>query len=125
MGLTMRGLAVRHPMKSPQLQGPVIRPKRKKEERRVFLEPELWTALTRAATFHEKVFGELHRLKGLKADDAQKLSRNDIIEGFLEWALAEYWNDKGGEPPEAASEYAEKVRAFAKRMLADEQKNHD
>lgn len=117
----MRGLAVRHPMKTPQLTGPDIRPKKKKEERRVFLEPELWAELTRAAEFHERAFAELHRLKGLKADDAQKVSRNDIVEGFLEWACKEYWKDKGGEPRDPKSdEYAKKAKTLAERILADE-----
>lgn len=89
------------------MAGPDITPKEKKEERRVFARAELWSALTMVARFHSRVF----ELKGVD----QKVSRNDTIEAFLDWAEKAYWEDKGG-PPTSDDDFEAKAKAYAEKL---------
>src|SRR3954468_3121175 len=82
-------------------QPPLLLPKRKRQERRVFLDIELWAAMDEVAEFHQAVFKEMG------ADES--VSRNDMISAFLEWAASSYWEDKGGRPASKADLH-EKVK---------------
>jgi hypothetical protein len=110
-GLVQNDLARKKP--PPVTKHPTLMPKKKREERRVFLEPELWTELSEAAEFHTEVF------KAMGEDETA--SRNDIIEAFLRWAVASYWEDKGGKPTSdadrarKASKHAEGLKAQRKQ----------
>ncbi len=95
---------------APSLKPPSLLPKTQKEERRVFLELALWEDLTDTAEFHTETFKEMG------ADE--KVSRNDLIESFLRWALKAFWDDKGGRPKTAA-ERKKKVAAFAEWLKAE------
>jgi hypothetical protein len=86
---------------------PTLFPRVKKEERRVFLEPERWKDLSEIAEFHTDTFKEMKV--------AETASRNDMIEAFLEWAAAAYWEDKGGKPKTEADRAA-KVKKFAEKL---------
>lgn len=95
---------------------PTLLPKRKREERRVFLEPELWRELDHIAEFHTEVFS------AMGADE--KVSRNDVIAAFLQWAVDAYWQERGGRPT-SDRDRTEKVRRHAeqlKRELKDSSK---
>jgi hypothetical protein len=87
-------------------------PQPTRPDKRVFLPEEMWSALSRAAEFHEEAFKKMGR------DEA--VSRNRIIENFLEWALDTYWEDKGGEPPATGPEREKKLATFAAQMLKEE-----
>lgn len=89
---------------------PTLLPKERRPDKRVFLSEELWTHLSAAARFHEETFKKMGR--------EQAVSRNDIIENFLEWALETYWDDKGGEPTKSDRE--SKIAAFAARLEKEE-----
>jgi hypothetical protein len=95
------------------MPGPHLLPKPKREERRVFLPKELWKRLDDCAEFHQEAFDVL----GAK----ESVSRNDIIEVFMGWAIKAYWADRGGYP-ENARDRAEKARAFAESMRKTDQK---
>jgi hypothetical protein len=86
------------------MPSPTLLPKQKREERRVFLPPKQWEELSEVAEFHSAVF------EVLGADE--KVSRNDIIESFLRWAVDAYWEDKGGKPG-SEKERAEKIKRAA------------
>jgi len=96
-----------HPKSAPSLLPRPLRP-----DKRVFLPPELWEGLSRAAKFHEEAFA--------KMDRHESVSRNDIIESFLTWALDTYWKDKGGEPLPSGPDREKKVAAFAAKMAKEE-----
>lgn len=75
--------------------------------RQVFLTPEKWAELARAAEVHTATFAAL----GIK----QTVSRNDIISTFIEWALQAYWKDVGGNPSDedwdqVIQQYADKLK---------------
>lgn len=91
---------------------PTLLPQALRPDKRVFLPAEMWEELSRAAAFHEEAFKKMGR------DEA--VSRNRIIENFLEWALETYWDGKGGEPPASGPEREKKVAAFAAQMEREE-----
>lgn len=91
------------------MTGPKLLPSPKRKEQRVFLEPEVWDELTDAAEFHTEVF------QVMGADEV--VSRNDLIASFLDWALQEYWDDKGGKPT-SKQDRAEKARKHAEKLRA-------
>lgn len=95
----------------PQRAGPQLLPKEKKVDRKVFLPEPQWDALARAAEFHEEAFKFLDR--------NESVSRNDIVQTFLKWALEEYWAGFGGEPT-SATDRQRKVELLAERILKDE-----
>lgn len=88
-------------------QAPTLLPKKKRDERRVFLLPEVWAQLDEAQDFHQAVFDALGA--------AEKVSRNDMIESFVKWAVDAYWEDKGGRPQDK-KDFAEKVRRHAEKL---------
>lgn len=55
-------------------------------QRQLFLEPSFWEVLDGVTEFH----ADAHRRIGAKV-----LSRNDIIEHYLQMIVKAYWNDKG------------------------------
>lgn len=73
----------------------------------VFLTQEMWDELTEAARFHTAAFAA----SGL----AERVSRNDLIEDSLIWAIAAYWADKGGKPV-TKTEFTERAKAFGERL---------
>jgi len=99
--------ATQHRRGRPPMPGPTLLPKPKREERRVFLAPEQWARLSKVADFHSEVFEKLG------ADE--KVSRNDIIESFLEWAERAYWEERGGRPT-GVKDRAEKIERYAEEL---------
>jgi hypothetical protein len=114
----MLGVRTAAPKTSPTVSktkaktSPTLLPQAVRPDKRVFLPEEMWEALSRAAKFHEEVFKKMER--------DESVSRNKIIEGFLEWALESYWDDKGGEPPGSGPERERKVAAHAAKLLKEE-----
>lgn len=98
----LTGLSIRPPKKRPVVSGPKLLPKKRAIARNVYLAPEMWAELDEAADFHGAVF------EAMGADE--KVSRNDVIDAFLRWALDAYWEDKGGRPGSA-----NELQAKAKR----------
>lgn len=86
---------------------PTLLPKTKREERRVFLDPSLWEELSDVAEFHSEVFAAMGA--------QEKVSRNDLIESFLTWAMESYWEDKGGRPI-SREDREKKVRRSAEHL---------
>lgn len=80
--------------------------------RQVFLPKEMWERLKAAAKFHGEAFKALGATEGV--------SRNDMIQDFLSWALVEYWAQVSGEPT-GPKDRATKVAAMAE-ILRQEQK---
>lgn len=80
-----------------------------RDEKRVFLAPEKWLAIDDVAAFHDEAY-ELLKIK-------QSVSRNDVVERFVDWALEQFWEAKGGRPKTAA-ERKKKVAEFAEEMKA-------
>lgn len=95
------------PTVKAQRSAPGPRPKEMRIDKRVFLFRDLWERLSEVAEFHSDTFKA--------ADRAESVSRNDIIEDFLEWAEERYWADKGGKPV-SDSDRAKKLEAFAERL---------
>lgn len=111
-GLGTDDLVQKDPSKKkppPVTKHPTLMPKTKREERRVFLAPEFWAELTEVAEFHTEVFKAM--------EENETVSRNDIIEAFLRWAVDSYWEDKGGSPT-GQGDRAKKVEAYAERLKA-------
>jgi hypothetical protein len=100
----------------PSAEAPSLLPKTPKVERRVFLEKAFWDQLSEAAEFHTDAFRAIERGKDEKAIE-ETVSRNDLIERFLIWALDQFWAAKGGEPKDAADR-EKKVKAFARELKA-------
>lgn len=84
------GLAISQPKRKPIVSGPKLFPKAKTKPRSLYLGADMWDELDEATEFHSRVFEAL--------GSGQKVSRNDVIEAFLRWALDAYWDDKGGRP---------------------------
>jgi hypothetical protein len=103
----------------PSAEAPSVLPKTRKVERRVFLEAELWKRLSDAAEFHTEAF------KAIEGVD-ETVSRNDLIESFLKWALGQFWEAKHGEPT-SETDRKKKVAAFAVELKAklDAKKSDD
>lgn len=101
--------------RKPSVPGPDLRPRKKRTDKRVFLDDALWDRLTDTAEFHSEVF------KMMGADEA--VSRNDIIEAFLEWADNAYWEDKGGRPAKGDKVgRADKARRHAEKLKSEQAK---
>lgn len=96
----------------PKLSGPKLFPKKDRVSRQVFLSEEMWRELSEAAEFHSDVFEAM----GAK----ETVSRNDLIDGFLRWALDAYWEDKGGRPT-TEDEWGRKVKRHAELLKKSEQ----
>ena len=100
------------PPKEPvKIDAPHVRPKRKLIRKPVFLSQETWAALDECAEFEGEVF------KAAKAD--QKVSRNDVIAAFLDWAIRMYWEGHNGKP-ESAVDRAAKVKRGVERIKQSE-----
>lgn len=97
----------------PERSSPTLMPDEKKIDRKVFLVPEQWERLSAIAEFHGLAFKKMGR--------DQSVSRNDIIENFLQWAEDEYWAEKGGKPKNFPDR-EKKIAAFAERLKAKEAK---
>lgn len=76
--------------KSPLVSGPTLLPKKATVSRQVFLTEQMWNELKETARFHGDVFKLLGSTEGV--------TRNDLIDAFLRWALDSYWEEKGGMP---------------------------
>lgn len=100
-------LRTQSPKKSPTVSGPTLMPKKATVSRQVFLTGEMWVELKEAARFHSETFKALGSAEGV--------SRNDLIEAFLRWALDSYWDDKGGHPT-SKEEWAKKVERHAEAL---------
>lgn len=85
-------------------------------QRLVTLRQKLWDDLAKTAKFHDEVF------QAIEAEE--KVSRNDLIESFLEWALEEYWTDKGGWPM-SDRDRKEKVSRHAEKLKAERSRNNE
>lgn len=106
----MLGLTAIRTLKKPMVEkSPTLLPKEKPDRpaRQVFLAPEMWRELSEAADFHTLVFKKM----GVE----ETVSRNDLIESFLTWALDAYWDDKGGKPKTEA-ERSTRVAASAEKL---------
>lgn len=104
-------VSTERPTTSPEVR------RRKRELKRLplFLPPELWERLTLAAEFATRSF----ELTG----KPETVSRNDFIEDNLLWALASYWEDKGGEPSSKDDPRFERLaKTFAERLKARDKK---
>ena len=104
-------VSTERPATSPEVR----RRKRQLKRLPLFLPQELWDRLTLAAEFATRAF----ELTG----KPESVSRNDFIEDNLLWALASYWEDKGGEPQGKDDPRFEKLaKAFAARLKARDEK---
>lgn len=92
----------------PDIEPPSLLPT-PRDEKRVFLKPEQWAELEDTADFHSEAYAEM----GIKG----AVSRNDLVEGFLTWALDAFWTDKGGRPKNVADR-KKKVALFAEQLKA-------
>lgn len=110
---SVRGLTTQVPKRRPTVTGPRLLPKKKTISRQVFLEPEMWEELKDTAKFHSDVFDAM--------EASETVSRNDLIESFLRWALDAYWEDKGGRPT-SEKDRNEKVKRHAEALRKTPQK---
>ena len=90
----MTALVITSSRRRLTVSSPVLLPKKKVLDRRVFLSADLWAELSEAAEFHQAVFS------AMGADET--VSRNDVVAAFLQWAVVAYWEDKGGKPTSKA-----------------------
>lgn len=101
-------------------KGPTLLPPAPEEDPRkpqnVKLLAEFWEELKEAAKFHTEVFREMD-------PNNPSVSRNDVIENFLRWALDVYWDDKGGRPKNAADRAAKVAATAAKLKALKDQKS--
>lgn len=104
----MDSLSVETPKEPVTVSAPDLRPRKKLVRKPVFLPQEVWDQLQECADFHGEVFREM--------GDDEKVSRNDIIQSFLKWAIDAYWKDKGGKPTNE-KDRAAKVKRHAERLL--------
>jgi hypothetical protein len=98
--------------KSPTVSGPKLLPQKATVSRQVFLTEEMWDELKEAARFHGDVFKRMGSSEGV--------SRNDLIDSFLHWALDSYWEDKGGRPT-SEKDWDEKVDRHAEALKKQQQ----
>lgn len=91
----------------------VKRRKRVTQRLPLFLPKELWKELSYAAEFATTAFK--------KTGKPESVSRNDFIEDSLLWALAAYWEDKGGRP-ENKVQFEQRATAYAEKLKAREAK---
>ena len=102
----MLGLRALPTRKRLLVKSPTLLPKEKpagKKPRQVFLEPSFWAELSEAADFHSAVFQVMDPKN-------ESVSRNDLVENFLRWALDVYWQNVGGRP---GTDSEKQVRAAA------------
>jgi hypothetical protein len=95
------------------VSGPKLPQPKATVSRQVFLTEEMWEALKEAAKFHSDTFKSLGSKEGV--------TRNDMIDAFLTWALESYWEDKGGRP-ESKEDWAKKVERHAAAIRSDDLK---
>lgn len=88
-------------------QPPVLMPKKKRQEQRVFMPRKKWEGLTEIARFQQEAFDLI--------GEEQSVSRNDVVEGFLTWAMKAFWADKSGRPA-SDKEWNEKVKRFSEYL---------
>jgi hypothetical protein len=93
--------------KSPTVSGPKLPTPKATVSRSVFLTEEMWEQLSEASRFHSETFKKLGSKEGV--------SRNDMIDSFLTWALESYWEDKGGRPS-SDEDWARKVARHAEAL---------
>ena len=86
------------------MSGPKLVPKTKLKAVKLHLEPDLPELMDDAAQFHTEVFKEMGA--------EERVSRNDVANAFLRWALDSYWAEKGGHPT-SPRDRAEKAKSFA------------
>lgn len=98
------------PRKTPPVPGPKLLPNKATVARQVFLTEKMWEELKEAARFHSDLFKELKSSEGV--------SRNDLIDFFLEWALEAYWKEKGGKPT-SKDDWDRKVIRAAEQVRAE------
>lgn len=109
----MLGLAgIRTTKKLTVSQPPTFTPrtgrKSTKTARQVFLEPGMWDRLSAVSDFTSAAWKRVN-------PKSLAISRNTVIEEFLEYALARYWEDKGGEP-KTESERLRKIEPYAETL---------
>lgn len=76
----------------------------------MFLAPTKWDEIDETAEFHSDAYAEM----GIK----ESLPSNELVAGFLDWALDIFWKDKGGKPKKGSPEWKRKVREFAEFLKA-------
>ncbi len=89
-------------------RSPMLMPSPRKVARQVYLDAAWWDELTQAAQFHTDAFEEFGAY--------QKVSRNDLLEVLIRWALDAYWEDKGGRSQVGTPEYKKRVAEFAEHL---------
>lgn len=96
---------------------PKIR-RRKSDRKRmpIFLPAEIWKELSYAAEFATKGFEY--------SGKPETVSRNDFIEDAIGWALAAYWEDKGGRPT-SAKQFEERAKAHGARVAVEDKQQQD
>lgn len=116
----MLGTRVERVRTKPTVRGqksaPGPRPSEQRIDRKLFLFREHWDRLGETAQFHEDVF----RAMDLK----ESVSRNDLIEDFLEWAEGVYWQRVGGRPT-SATDRARKVALLAELLRKEVEEQND
>lgn len=94
----------RRPVPKP----PKMLPRTKPVDRKVYLASERWDELMEAASFQTAAFKA--------AGSTESVSRNDIVDFLLGWALEAFWEGKGGKPAVDTAEWRAKVEAEAARI---------
>lgn len=96
----------------PTSASPKVRRRKVRRKRvPVALPDQMWADLAYAARFATAAFKH--------SGDPESVSRNDFIEDSLTWALAAYWEDKGGEPS-SEEEFEKKAKAHGAKLKARE-----
>lgn len=95
------------PKRSPVPKPPKMLPRTKPIDRKVYLDAERWAQLMDAARFQTEAFAA--------AGSTESVSRNDIVDFLLGWALDAFWEGKGGKPL-SVEDRAKKVEAEAARI---------
>lgn len=70
--------------------GPNLLPTRLLPPKKVVIEEGLWAELQELAEFHQATFK--------KMGSADKVSRTEVVDTFLRWAVEQFWKDRGGKP---------------------------
>ena len=99
------------------MSGPRLLPRRAPgTPRQVYLPKEMWERLKLAAKFHSDVFKRMGSTEGV--------SRNDLIEDWLDWAEGMYWEQVGGPPtsPKDREAKLEKMAAILEAKQAEAEK---
>lgn len=112
LGLTETRISRKVANKFPTLPPPPPAAPTEKSPRQVFLERSVWAELKDAAKFHTETFR-------LMNPAAASVSRNEIVENFVNWALGVYWTRVGGKPKNAA-ERGEKMKTLAVELRKEQ-----